>query len=199
MDTLAQIGHDAAELIPEVRHIMENDEAYGNRVFAARTLADLGDAEAGFSFLISEVKNWNQRLLAQDDPAHESNWAIAAIDRCHVRDHPAAIDVLLETLEHPIARRRSSAIEALASHSHTPRVQAAFRKMLQDKAYEENYFHLADELGRWGSQFRLEEEDFVVALLEKRLAETDEERKLGIGNGLGRIVSRRMMDSIREQ
>lgn len=137
--------------------------------------------------------------MSQADPTSESNWAIAAIDRCHATDHPAVIDVLLETLEHPIVSRRSSAIEALASHSHAPRVQAVFRKMLQDKAYEENYFHLADELGRWGSQFRLDDEDFVVALLEKRIAETDEEWKIGIGNGLGRIESRRMMDSLREQ
>lgn len=136
LDTLAEIGHDAAELIPEVRHIMVNDEAYGNRVFAARTLADLGDTEAGFSFLVAEVRDWNVRLLIQDDPSYESNWALAAIDRCQVTDHPPVIDVLLETLEHPITRRRSFAIEALASHSHAPHVQAAFRKMLQNEAYK---------------------------------------------------------------
>lgn len=39
----------------------------------------------------------------------------------------------------------------------------------------------------------------MITLLEKRKAETDEEFKLGISNGLGRIVSRRMMDSMREQ
>lgn len=199
LDTLAEIGHDAAELIPQVRHLMENDTEYGNRVFAARTLADIGDEQAGLSFLIAEVKHWNERLLAQNDQTYESNWAIAAIDRSHVRDNPAVIDVLLETLEHPIAQRRSSAIGALATHSHAPRVQAAFQRMLENKAYKENYFKIADELGRWGSQFTLDHEDAVMALLEKRLAETDEKFKLGISNGLGRIIDRRMMDAIRGQ
>lgn len=56
LDTLAEIGHDAAELVPQVRHLMQQDPEYGNRVFAVRTLADIGDPHAGFSFLVAEVK-----------------------------------------------------------------------------------------------------------------------------------------------